>query len=144
MFFENTKCEYVYCPINFSRNLISLLSAYQDMTNKLPTASNKSRSRWKMLELAALAAGLGGSATACLEMGDKIHSDEWVVMPNHFHGILIITGGGTACRAPTMKQFGKPVSCSVPTIIWLFKSASAKRMNKLPRTPGVKWWQRNY
>ncbi len=34
---------------------------------------------------------------------DKIEIDYYVVMPNHFHGILLITdnGEGTARRAPT-------------------------------------------
>ncbi len=32
--------------------------------------------------------------------------DAWVVMPNHVHGILMITNkkGGTARRAPTVKK----------------------------------------
>lgn len=36
------------------------------MTDKLHTASSKSGTGWKILELAALATGLGGSAAACL------------------------------------------------------------------------------
>ncbi|MFZ0726136.1 MAG: hypothetical protein WAO07_14230 [Desulfobacterales bacterium] len=39
--------------------------------------------------------------TATIRSG--IDLDEWVVMPNHFHGILMITGlKGTARRAPTV------------------------------------------
>jgi len=37
----------------------------------------------------------------------NIELDEWMVMPNHFHGIVLITddcGRGTACRAPTIWQ----------------------------------------
>jgi len=37
----------------------------------------------------------------------NIQLDEWMVMPNHFHGIVLITddcGRGTACRAPTIWQ----------------------------------------
>ncbi len=76
---------------------------------------------------------------------DNIELDEWVVMPNHFHGILVITdGGGTARRAPTMEQFGRPVSGSIPTIVRSFKSAVTKRINELHQTPGAKLWQRNY
>ena len=76
--------------------------------------------------------------------------DEWVVMPNHFHGILVITGTGTARRARTMRrastveQFGHPVSGSIPTIVRSFKSAVTKHANELCRTPGGKLWQRNY
>jgi putative transposase len=77
-------------------------------------------------------------------MRDEIQSDEGVVMLNYFHGILIINCRGTARRAPTLEQFGKPVSGLVPTIIWVFKSAAAKRINELRQTSGVKWWQRNF
>lgn len=81
-----------------------------------------------------------------------IDLDEWVVMPNHFHGIVVIAGGGdpardrgTARRCPYGgKQFGQPVSGSIPTIVRSFKSAATKRINELRDTPGAKLWQRNY
>ncbi|HSW38025.1 MAG TPA: transposase [Acidobacteriota bacterium] len=93
------------------------------------------------------------------EIRNEIELDEWVVMPNHFHGILVIADGrgtagrarnddgatmGTAGRAHTVEQFGRPVSGSVPTIIRSFKSAATKRINELRQTPGTKLWQRNY
>jgi len=35
-----------------------------------------------------------------VEIHDEIELDQWVVMPNHFHAILVIAGGrGTARRA---------------------------------------------
>jgi REP element-mobilizing transposase RayT len=68
-----------------------------------------------------------------------------VVMPNHIHMIIGISGRrGTACRAPTIERFGKPVKGSVPTIIRSFKSAATHKINKLKNTPGKKFWQRNY
>jgi len=72
--------------------------------------------------------------------------DEFIVMPNHFHAILMIisAGRGTARRAPTTEQFGKPVSGSLPTIIRSFKSATAKLINNLRSAPGIPLWQRNY
>ncbi|MFZ0612076.1 MAG: hypothetical protein WAM73_07560 [Desulfobacterales bacterium] len=55
--------------------------------------------------------------------------DAFVVMPSHIHGIVVIANGrGTACRAPTMEQFGRPVSGSIPTVIRSFKSAATKRL----------------
>lgn len=77
------------------------------------------------------------------EIRDEIELDAWVVMPNHFHGLVIIRRG-TARRAPTMEQFGKPVSGSIPTIVRSFKSAVTKRINEIRKTPGAKLWQRNY
>lgn len=83
------------------------------------------------------------------EMRKNLALDEYMIMPNHFHGIIIITdnesdGRGTLQRAPTFEQFGKPVSNSIPTIIRLFKSTTTKQINELRNTPGTKIWQRNY
>jgi len=79
------------------------------------------------------------------EIRDEIALDEWIVMPNHFHGIFVICDRrGTARRAPTMERFGQPVAGSVSTIIRSFKSAVTKRINETRQTPGVKLWQRNY
>jgi putative transposase len=80
-----------------------------------------------------------------VEIRNNIELDEWVVMPNHFHGILVINEcRGTARRAPTVEEFGKPVPGSIPTIIRSFKSAVTKRINELRNSPGEKVWQRNY
>jgi putative transposase len=82
-----------------------------------------------------------------------VRLDEFVVMPNHIHGILVITdehGRGTATRrgmappCPYVGKFGKPIAGSLPTIVRAFKSAVAKRINERRGTPGVPVWQRNY
>jgi acetate kinase len=79
-----------------------------------------------------------------------LYDDEFVVMPNHVHGIIWIADnqsddvGARRRRAPTLEQFGKPVSGSIPTIIRAFKSATSKRINELRSTPGESVWQRNY
>ena len=72
--------------------------------------------------------------------------DQSVVMPNHFHGVLWIErdGGGTARCAPTVQQFGKAVSKSLPAIIRGFKSAVTNRINVLRNAPGAPVWQRNF
>ena len=73
---------------------------------------------------------------------------EFVIMPNHFHGILKVNDGarcptGTARRAPT-EQFGKPIAGSLPTIIRSFKSSVTKCINEIRNSPGLPVWQRNY
>lgn len=91
----------------------------------------------------------------------NVELDEFIVMPNHFHGIVIIneqgtTSGvtcqqlgtarqqlGTARRAPT-EGFGKPVAGSLSTIMRSFKSAVTKRINETRNMPGAQFWQRNY
>jgi putative transposase len=71
--------------------------------------------------------------------------DEYIVMPNHIHGIVVITGAaGTACRAPTTEQFGRPTTGSLPTIIRSFKSAVTKQINEMPDTSPARVWQRGY
>jgi extradiol dioxygenase family protein len=60
----------------------------------------------------------------------NIKLDTYVIMPNHLHGILLITDSrGTVHRAPTVEQFGKPVSGSLPTIIRSFKATVTKQIN---------------
>ena len=84
--------------------------------------------------------------TACVRPYGVLHEDEFVVMPNHIHGILwIVDVGARRRRAPTThEQFGHPVSGSLPTIIRAFKSAATRRINALRGTPGARVWQRNY
>jgi len=86
-----------------------------------------------------------------------IELDEFVIMPNHIHGIIIISADrsrGTADevydndaessrRAPT-ERFAKPVLGSIPTIVRSYKSSVAYRINIMRDTPGVPVWQRNY
>ena len=69
-----------------------------------------------------------------------------IVMPNHFHGIIVINDDcrGTARRAPTVSRFGKPVAGALSTVVRSFKSAVTKRINEIRRTPGMTVWQRNY
>ena len=67
--------------------------------------------------------------------------ETWVVMPNHFHGILLIQddGRGGSRTAPTpMKR--KPLG----RLIGAFKTVSTKQINLLRDTPGIPIWQRNY
>jgi len=77
--------------------------------------------------------------TSTASMRNNISLDAFVIMPNHFHGIIIILEDcrGTMHRAPTREQFGKPTSNSIPTIIRGFKAAVTKRINEHRATPGA-------
>ena len=59
--------------------------------------------------------------------------DEFIVMPNHLHGILVLTDD-TTCK----KRHG------IPEIIRGFKTFSARRINKIRHLIGVPVWQRGY
>ena len=77
--------------------------------------------------------------------------DEFSVMPDHMHGIVLIHGRGTACRAPTtsagplgsMRSFGQAVPGSLPTIVGSFKSAVTREARAVSGER-VKVWQRGY
>jgi REP element-mobilizing transposase RayT len=70
--------------------------------------------------------------------------DAMAIMPNHVHGVIIVPGRGTACRAPTTEQFGKPAVGSVPTIVRSYKSSITRRINLLRGAPDMPVWQRGY
>jgi REP element-mobilizing transposase RayT len=77
----------------------------------------------------------------------NIKLDDFVIMPNHVHGVIIINGigpdavGAGSKPAPTTmnhKQHG------LSEIIRQFKTFSARHINKIRQSPGIHVWQRNY
>ena len=70
--------------------------------------------------------------------------DEFVVMPNHLHGVIWLTGPragtGDSRIASTKVKDQKPLGQLVGT----FKTVSAKQVNLAVGTPGRPLWQRNY
>lgn len=95
---------------------------------------------------------------------NNIELDEFVVMPNHVHGIIFITdsiyehadsGQADSARAGskqaiTKKKDSKPALDqparlhALPEIVRQLKTFSARRINALRKTPGVHVWHRNY
>jgi REP element-mobilizing transposase RayT len=94
-----------------------------------------------------------------------IQLDEFCIMPNHFHGIIIILdrdksrrgGSNLSAKAslPEGEISGEGCSPAQETrpyrnryplseFIRAFKSFSARRINVLLKTPGLPVWQRNY
>ena len=83
----------------------------------------------------------------------NVELDEFIVMPNHFHGIVVIAepGRGVLHYAPANGQpthtntskFRSPTQ-TIGAIIRGFKSTVTKHINELRNTPGAKIWQRNY
>ena len=75
----------------------------------------------------------------------NIQLDEYVIMPNHFHGIIILTDcKDTMNRALANESFGKPIPGSIPTIIRMFKSAVTREIKRLDYPFFYSIWQRNY
>ena len=56
--------------------------------------------------------------------------DELIIMPNHLHGIIVLTN-----------DFGRQKRHGLPEIIRGFKTFSARQINKLRHLKGVSVWQ---
>jgi len=92
--------------------------------------------------------------TAKLRPYVELYEDEFVVMPNHAHGIIWIVDeagmrrpvGVRRRRIPTeiTEKFGKPVKGSIPTIVRAYKSAVTYAVNAIQNMRGAVLWQKNY
>lgn len=86
----------------------------------------------------------------------KVQLDSFVIMPNHIHGILVITNPrrdmAMPCPYPPYsnpqhlpkREFAKPIAGSLSIIVGSFKSAATKHINLFYGTPGTPVWQKNY
>jgi putative transposase len=64
----------------------------------------------------------------------QVDLDEFVIMPNHLHGLVVINPVGAGSpRPPTLGQ-----------MIGYFKYQSTVQINTTAQTPGRKFWKRNY
>ena len=65
--------------------------------------------------------------------------DEYVVMPNHLHGIIVVSNDdqGGSRTAPTRRK-------SLGRLVAAFKTVSTKQFNLAHGTPGQMLWQRNF
>jgi len=80
-----------------------------------------------------------------------VRLDAYVVMPNHVHGIVVVTHwlrapSDTHSRAATSdaEQRAVAVSQTLGAIVRGFKGAVTYRVNVLRGTPRIPVWQRNY
>jgi REP element-mobilizing transposase RayT len=62
---------------------------------------------------------------------DAVTLDAWVVLPNHLHGIIVLTPN-PARRKP------------LGQIVGAFKTVTTKRINAIRQTPGAPVWQRDF
>jgi putative transposase len=72
--------------------------------------------------------------------------DEFVLMPNHLHGILVINESLASIRPAGLVAAAAhgPMSGSLGAIVGQFKALTTKRLNAMRRSPGIRVWQRNY
>ncbi len=74
---------------------------------------------------------------------DNVELDQFVVMPNHVHGIIFINKSIETRHAMPLRKFGKPIPSSLSTIVGSFKSAVSKSMH-VHGYNDRKIWHRNY
>jgi len=67
----------------------------------------------------------------------SIKLGSFIIMPNHIHAVIIITGAGLS-PAPT------PAHTPLPEIVQALKSFSTRRCNEISGRSGKSIWQRNY
>ncbi len=82
-----------------------------------------------------------------------INLDEFGVMPNYFHGVVVITDvesvrnlgrGGSVRNLPSFEDAQTRLHPGLPEVMRAFKSFSARRINLLRNIPGAPVWQRSY
>jgi len=65
---------------------------------------------------------------------EGVETDEYIVMPNHFHGIIVLVGAGQALpRIDTTIRQNQGAASSAPTlgdIVRIFKSKSTRRVRR--------------
>ncbi|HPR18776.1 MAG TPA: transposase [Candidatus Cloacimonadota bacterium] len=69
---------------------------------------------------------------------ERIRIEEFILMPNHVHILISIIAG--AVHEPPLQRR----QMLIPKIIGKFKMQSAKEINIIRKTPGMRVWQRGY
>ncbi|HXG37157.1 MAG TPA: transposase [Bacteroidota bacterium] len=73
----------------------------------------------------------------------NVELDEFVVMPNHIHGIVFVVNDlvGAIHESPLPRDRRKML---LSKIVGRFKMSAAKQINILRHTPGLSVWQRGF
>jgi REP element-mobilizing transposase RayT len=74
----------------------------------------------------------------------EVSVDAFVVMPDHVHGIIVITERNPRARDGRDQTRSGPGPGSLGAIVGQFKTAAARRINALRQTPGQPVWQRGF
>jgi REP element-mobilizing transposase RayT len=93
----------------------------------------------------------------------NVELDEFIIMPNHIHGIIVIRSGsgeGSDNEVMDGKQrlFSDPSPIhvhekihpngtypgSIGAIVQNFKSSTSRKINAMPKMKGITIWQKNY
>jgi putative transposase len=91
------------------------------------------------------------------EIRKEVTLGEWVVMPDHFHGILFLSAPDVGSSSPSVGAYGhtppqkertqqafRSPSKTVGAMVRGFKGAVTTAINTIRQTPGAPVWQSNY
>ncbi|MEN8242103.1 MAG: transposase [Chloroflexota bacterium] len=70
--------------------------------------------------------------------------DEFIVMPNHFHGIIQLAEPDSMPRRGGFRNPPLQPRHGLTEIVRGFKTWSAREINQMRGTPGTKFWQRSF
>lgn len=80
-----------------------------------------------------------------------VRLDQVQLMPDHFHGIIVLDGGKSTPRVDAAGATGSgrrrpngPLPGSLGAVLAAFRSGTTIRMNQLRGTPGHRYWQRGF
>jgi REP element-mobilizing transposase RayT len=75
----------------------------------------------------------------------NVELDEFILMPDHLHGIIIISQQEPSPNFPNKKYAATGTQPnSLGAIVQNFKSISTRKINRINRSPRNFIWQRNY
>jgi putative transposase len=78
------------------------------------------------------------------ERNTHVLIDEWIVMPNHLHGIVILTDAIRNTQGSDENNVMPKIRKGIGRIIGAFKTASTNAINEYFNGTTRKIWQRNY
>ena len=74
--------------------------------------------------------------------------NHFIIMPNHVHGIIVMTNAGAGSPRPDGRGLGAGTAplqrLTLGHVIAYFKYQSTKQINVVRGIPGMSVWQRNY
>jgi REP-associated tyrosine transposase len=74
-----------------------------------------------------------------------LETDACVVMPNHVHGVIVLTDSvGAGSPRPSAGAETAPLRATLGQVVARFKYESTKLLNAMRGRPGERLWQRGY
>jgi REP element-mobilizing transposase RayT len=70
--------------------------------------------------------------------------DEFVIMPDHIHAVLVLRSQGSPKASGAEEQFGHPTAGSIPTIVRSFKGACTRHVRRALADSRYRLWQDGY